>query len=282
MAKSKTRQILAMKALLLAFFIVLTIFFLGPLVWVLSLSFKSVPELFEVPPRLLPDQFSLANYTQVLWQQNIIMYIRNSFLFVGGTIIGCMLLIIPGAYGFSRFNFKGKNGMLFGVLIFQMISPLIIAIPLYMFFSSLGLLNNYWATVLVYIALNIPFAGWTLKGYMDTIPYTIDEAGIIDGCSRLQVLIKLLIPLIMPGIVSVVILIFVRSWAQYIVPYILLNRPNMFPISVGLVNLQSTGDTISTHLLAAGCIIGILPTVLIFVFLQRFIVSALTAGAVKE
>ena len=227
MAKSKTRQILAMKALLLAFFIVLTIFFLGPLVWVLSLSFKSVPELFEVPPRLLPDQFSLANYTQVLWQQNIFMYIRNSFL-------------------------------------------------------SLGLLNNYWATVLVYIALNIPFAGWTLKGYMDTIPYTIDEAGIIDGCSRLQVLIKLLIPLIMPGIVSVVILIFVRSWAQYIVPYILLNRPNMFPISVGLVNLQSTGDTISTHLLAAGCIIGILPTVLIFVFLQRFIVSALTAGAVKE
>ena len=271
-----------MKILLAVIFIILTVFFLGPLIWVLSLSFKTVPEILEVPPRLFPRSFSLENYKQVLWQQNIFMYIKNSFLYVAGTIIGCMILVIPGAYGFSRFRFKGKNTMLFSVLIFQMISPLIIAIPLYTYFNKLGLLNNYWSTTLVYIALSIPFACWALKGYMDTIPYSIDEAGIIDGCSKVQVLVLLLLPLIVPGMVSVIILIFVRSWSQYIVPYILLNRTSMFPISVGLVNLQSTGNTISTHLLAAGCILGILPTLIIFIVFQRFIVSALTAGAVKE
>ena len=117
---------------------------------------------------------------------------------------------------------------------------------------------------------------------MDTIPLSIDEAGTIDGCTKMQVLVKLLLPLIGPGIVSVIILIFVRAWSQFIIPYILLSDQKLFAISVGLVNLQSTGETISTHFLAAGCVIGILPTLLVFIALQRFIVSALTAGAVKE
>jgi multiple sugar transport system permease protein len=277
----KSQKITASIGLYICFFLIVT-FFLGPLLWVLSLSFKTVPELFYAPPKLLPEHFSFKNYSQVLWREDIFIYLKNSFLIESGTIIGTLLLIIPAAYALSRIPFKGKHGMLFGILIFQMISPLVIVIPLYRYFSKLGLLNNYWSMVFVYVALNIPFSCWALKAYLDTIPMSIDEAGIIDGCSKVQVLLKLLLPLIMPGIVSVIILIFVRSWSQFIVPFILLNSNRMFPISVGLVNLQSTGDTISTHLLAAGCIIGILPTVLIFVLLQRFIVSALTSGAVKE
>ncbi len=279
---SKKQQILLTKIGIYILFAVIVVFFLFPLLWVLSLSFKTMPELFEVPPRLIPHGLAIENYKQVLWMSDVITYLKNSIVVVFWTIVITLLLIIPGAYGLSRFHFKGAKTLQFGILIFQMISPLIISIPLYRMFSKLKLLNNYPSLVIVYVALAIPFACWSLKGYLDTIPYSLDEAGIIDGCNRMQVLLLILLPLIVPGIVSVVILIFVRSWAQFIVPFILLSDSRKFTISVGLVNLQSTGETVTTHLLAAGCIIGILPTVVVFVALQRFIVSALTAGAVKE
>jgi multiple sugar transport system permease protein len=134
---------------------------------------------------------------------------------------------------------------------------------------------------MVYIVLALPFATWTIKGYMDTIPISLDEAGLIDGCSRLQVLMVIIMPVIVPGLVSVIILVFVRSWSQFIIPFILLGNSRMFPIAVGLVNLQSSADAITNHYLAAACIVGVIPTMIIFVILQRFIVSSMTAGAVK-
>jgi multiple sugar transport system permease protein len=261
------------------FFIVL--FFLGPILWVLSLSFKTVPELFYVPPKLLPETLSLGNYQFILAKADIFTYLLNSTRIVAGTIAGTLVLAIPGAFAFSRMKFRAKNFTLFALLVFQMISPLVIAIPLYKYFSRMGLLNNYWSMTLVYIVLSLPFATWSLKGYMDTIPVSMDEAGLIDGCSRPQVLAWIILPVIVPGIISVLILVFVRSWAQFIVPFILLKDSRKFPIAVGLVNLQSTSDSITTHYLAAACIIGIIPTILVFIILQRYIVSALTAGALK-
>ncbi|MCI6673778.1 MAG: carbohydrate ABC transporter permease [Spirochaetaceae bacterium] len=279
---SRTRQRRITATGLYLFYGIIILFFLFPLLWVLSLSFKTMPELFYVPPKILPEHFSFENYAQVLWRNNILRYLTNSFKLEVVTIVGTLLVIIPATFALSRFRFKGQHSIQFGILTFQMISPLVIAIPLYRYFSKMHLLNNFWALAFVYIALNIPFSCWSLKGYMDTIPLSIDEAGTIDGCTKMQVLVKLLLPLIGPGIVSVIILIFVRAWSQFIIPYILLSDQKLFPISVGLVNLQSTGETISTHFLAAGCVIGILPTLLVFIALQRFIVSALTAGAVKE
>jgi multiple sugar transport system permease protein len=262
-------------------YLFITIFFLGPVLWVLSLSFKTVPELFYVPPKIFPETISLYNYSFILVKADIFAYLINSTKVVGGTILGTLLLAIPAAFAFSRLNFKGKHFSQFVLLVFQMISPLVIAIPLYKYFSRMGLLNNYWSMTLVYIVLSLPFATWSLKGYMDTIPISLDEAGTIDGCSRLQVLTWLILPVIVPGILSVLILVFVRSWAQFIIPFILLSDSRKFPISVGLVNLQSSSDAITTHYLAAACIIGIIPTIIVFIILQRYIVSALTAGALK-
>ncbi len=262
-------------------FVLITMFFLGPLLWVLSLSFKTVDELFYVPPKLFPETFSFENYRQALWQADIITYLFNSIRIVVGTIIGIAIVTIPAGYGFSRIKFKGSKVIQFLVLIFQMISPLIISIPLYRYFSKLNLLNNWTTLTLIYIAIALPFATWTLKGYFDTIPISIDEAGTIDGCSRWKVLTEILMPLIIPGFVSVIVIVFVTSWSQFIVPFIMISDSRMFPISVGLVNLQSSSDTISTQLLAAACVIGIIPTIIVFIILQRYIVSALTAGAVK-
>jgi multiple sugar transport system permease protein len=279
MLRSKYTKIA--KAGLYAAYFFIILFFLGPLLWVLSLSFKTVPELFYIPPRLLPEKLSLYNYRHILFSADIFSYVMNSVRIAAGTITGTLVIAIPAAFAFSRIAFRRKTFFSFILLVFQMISPLVIAIPLYKYFSRMGLLNNYWSMTSVYIALALPFAVWTLKGYMDTIPLSLDEAGTIDGCSRIQILFRIILPVIVPGIVSVLILVFVRSWAQFIVPFILLNDSRKFPISVGLVNLQSTSDSITTHYLAAACIIGIIPTIIVFIVLQRYIVSALTAGALK-
>ena len=275
--KGKMKQ----KIGLYIFYLIICIFFLFPLLWLLSLSFKTVPELFENPPQLIPNSFSLDNYKHVMWTTNMFRYLKNSLIYCGFTIVGAMLLSVPAAYAFSRFRFRGKRTLMFAVLFFQMISPLIVVIPGYRYFSSMGWLNNFWALIAVYIALTLPFSTWSLKGYVDTIPIELDESAFIDGCGRIKTLIKIVAPLIVPGVVSVVILVFVRTWSQFIVPYILLNDQEMFPISVALVNLQSTSDAITTHYLAAAGVIAILPTLLVFILLQKFIVSAMTAGAVK-
>lgn len=266
---------------LYVFYAIVCIFFLFPLLWLLSLSFKTVPELFATPPKLLPNSFNLDNYKYVFWSTDILSYLKDSLIIVAITIVGSMLISLPASYAFSRFRFKGKRAAMIAVLFFQMISPLIIVIPLYRYFSSLHLLNNYGSMILVYIAIALPFTTWSMKGYMDTVPKELDEAAAIDGCNRFQSMCVTVIPVVTPGIVSVVILEFVRSWAQFIVPYILLTDSSKFPISVGLVNLQSTADSVSTQYLAAAAIIGILPTIIVFIILQRFIVSAMTAGAVK-
>jgi multiple sugar transport system permease protein len=143
------------------------------------------------------------------------------------------------------------------------------------------LINNIFALIFVYLGLALPFGTWTMKGYFDTIPISIDEASAIDGASRLRTLVSVLMPLVVPGLISMIILVFVSSWSQFIVPFILLSDSRLFPISVGLVNMQSTADTVSTQLLSAASVISILPTIAIFTFFQKYIVSAMTAGAVK-
>lgn len=158
---------------------------------------------------------------------------KNSLLIVLATVIGTLLLCLPAAYAFSRFDYRGKKATMLAVLFFQMISPLIVVIPLYKYLSRLGLLNNYASLIFVYIAVALPFAVWSIKGYVDTVPKELDEAAAIDGCNRFQTMCMAILPLVVPGIVSVVILVVVKSWAQFIVPFILLNDSRMYPISVG-------------------------------------------------
>jgi multiple sugar transport system permease protein len=163
-----------------------------------------------------------------------------------------------------------------------MMSPLIVAIPLYNYLAKLGLLNNIWIIILVYIALRVPFTTWYLKGYFDTIPKELDEAAKVDGCSRMKTIWSVIIPVTIPGIISAVILNAMSAWSQFIIPFILMDKGNMLPLSVGIVNLQSSaGGGITTHYLAAACVVSVVPMVILYVIFQRFIVSALTAGSVK-
>jgi multiple sugar transport system permease protein len=266
---------------LYAAFALITLFFVFPVFWVLSMSLKSVPELFATPPIWFSSDPQWGNYAFVLQNTPIVGYLVNSGIIVFFTVLITLAVAVCAAYGFSRFRFRLKKPSLMAILVFQMISPVVIAIPLYRFFVELGLLNNYASLIAVYVAAFLPFTTWFLKGYFDTIPYELDEAAIVDGCTRPQLLWKVLLPVSSPGLVSAGILVGVLSWSQFVIPFILLDDRAMYPVSVGLVNLQDTADAITLHYLSAASIIAIGPVIVVFVLMQRYIVSALTAGAVK-
>lgn len=269
------------RAVLYLAYAVIVVFFLFPIFWVLSMSLKTVPQLFATPPVWFPLDPQFENFTYVITNTPVVRYLLNSAFIVLLTVFFTLLIATLAAYGFSRFHFPYKKPALLAVLVFQMVSPVIIAIPMYRLFAGLGLLNSYVTLIMVYVAIVLPFTTWFLKGYFDTIPYEIDEAAIVDGATRWQVVARILVPICAPGIATAGILAFVLSWSQFVVPFILLDDRNLYPISVGIVNLQSTSDAITLHYLSAASIVAIAPVVIVFVLLQRYIVGALTSGAIK-
>jgi multiple sugar transport system permease protein len=255
--------------------------FAFPLLWVLSLSLKSGPETLQSPPTLLPQDPQWGNYGAVLDTTPIGRYLLNSLFLVVVTVLGALLVAVPAAYGLSRFVFPGRRAYSRGVLAAQLISPLIIVVPLYRLFVGLNLVDSYVGLVLILVAIIAPFLTWFLKTYIDTVPTELDEAALIDGCSRFRAAVSVIVPAIRPGLASAAVLGGVTTWSQFAVPFILLDSRELFPVSVGVVNLQQTAGEITTQYLAAGSILAVAPVILLFVILQRHIVGALTAGAVK-
>ena len=219
-------------------FLVALVFFGGPLLWVLSLSIRTQPEVFITSLSLIPENPTLENYGEVLISAQFSVFLINSLkLSVAGSI-GAMLVAAPAAYAFSRLDFRGNSALLIGVLALQMISPLVIAIPLYRYFARLNVLDSHFSTAMVYIAILVPLATWMLKGFFDGIPRALDDAAMVDGCTRFGAFRRVILPLILPGLTSVFVLMAILAWGEFVIPYILLSEPSLLPISVGILNFQ--------------------------------------------
>lgn len=258
-----------------------TLVFVFPLLWVLSISLKSPAELFTSPPRLLPSTPLWSNYTTVLQQSPILTNLANSAIITAGTMVLSVGLATVSAYVLTRMTFRGN--VLFQRLMLgcQMISPVILMVALYPVFVRFQLLNSFGSLILVYVAVTMPFLTWFLRGFMETIPKELDEAAMVDGCTRLRTFVRIIVPTARSGIASAAVLVAVMSWSQFVIPFIMLDNSEMFPISVGVLNLQSTGGATTLQYVAAGSVISIVPVVLVFVLFQRWILGALTEGAVK-
>ncbi|GAK13235.1 carbohydrate ABC transporter permease [Geomicrobium sp. JCM 19039] len=178
---------------LYACFIVITLFFLFPLLWTVSLSLKDSQSLFTVPPELIPSAWAFENYVHVIQNNNIFQYIANSGIIVFFTVIVTLLVAIPAAFALSRITFGYKRPLMITILMTQMISAVVISIPLYRILANYELLNQYWVLILVYVAVVLPLATWILKGHFDTLPPALDEAAIIDGCTRSQLISKIIV-----------------------------------------------------------------------------------------
>jgi multiple sugar transport system permease protein len=257
------------------------LFFGIPLLWILSLSLRTQEDILVTTVNPVPDSPTLGNYGEVLSSAQFPRFLFNSALLSAMGSLGAMLVAAPAAYAFSRMVFRGRKALLVGVLALQMISPLVLAFPLYRYFASLGLLDSIPVTGLVYIAILMPLATWMLKGFFDGIPTELDDAAMIDGATRWSAFRRVVLPVALPSLTAVFVIAALLAWAEFVVPFILLSDPSNLPISVGILNFQGNYATNSTGILAAGSVLAIAPAILLFVVLQRYIVGAFVAGALK-
>ena len=256
-------------------------FFAMPFVWLLSLALRTPAEVFLGAARLIPREPTLANFAQVLGDAAFARHLWNGVVLSASGAAGAVLVAIPAAYACSRLRFRAKRAVLLGVLAVQMVSPLVILIPFYRWMDRLGLIDSQAAVIAVYAATATPLCVWVLKAAFDAIPLELEEAAAIDGCTRLGVLARVTLPLAAPGLASAFVLAMVASWAQFLVPYLLLERAASWPISVAIFNYAGATSASTTQLLAAACLVAVLPAVAVFAALQRVIVRSLVAGAVK-
>lgn len=265
----------------LTLYALLVLLVMLPLSWALFGSFKPQSEIFAYPPSFLPKEFSLQAYVDILTRTRIPDFLINSIVVTLATTLLVLIFASVAAYGFSRWTFKGKNFVMVGLLVCQLIPSGVTIIPYYLMMNQLNLLNTHAGLILVFTATHIPFAMWIIKGQFDAVPVSLDEAAIIDGASRFRVLWTVVVPVSMPGIGAAACLTFITVWAEFLVPMVLANSPETTLVSVGLYNLFGKDSTTFYNQLFAAAVLATTPVIIAYLVAQEQFISGLTGGAEK-
>jgi multiple sugar transport system permease protein len=252
-----------------------------PLYWMLVTSLKTQVEIFTIPTPLWPRDLTFESYArQVSASSDTLQGFRNSLIIALGAAAISTALAIPASYGLARFRFKARKPFILIFLITQMLPSTLVLTSLYIMMSRMNLLNTYWAPILGDATLGIPFSVIILRTYFISIPKELDEAAKIDGCTALGAFVRVMLPIAKPGITVAVVFSFVYAWGDLIYGLTFIVNPVMRPITSSIYNYVQQYQTLWNSTMAFG-IIAIFPVVLIFIFMQRYIVSGLTNGAVK-
>ena len=258
-------------------------FILLPFVEMFYASLRPLDHLFRSPYQFYSDDLSFWAYRE-MWNTVPMLgrYIFNSFFLASCVAILTLIFVIPAAYAYARFKFPAKNMSLYILLAINMFSGAVILIPLYKLLRTLGLLNSYQSMIIPGVAFLIPTAIWLLKSYFEKIPIDLEEAAFVDGASRVQILRHIIAPLSTPGLVVVGIYAFIGAYAQQFLFAITFNQKKEYmPIPTGLYEFIGY-QSVKWNEMMAAALVGMLPVLLLFVFLQKYIVEGLTAGAVKN
>jgi multiple sugar transport system permease protein len=254
--------------------------FLVPQLWLASISLKPKAAVYEYPPRWISPGASLANYAFVLGGTQVPWYLWNSAKVAALATLLALAGGVPAAFVLSRERFRGR-AMLLGVLLaLQMVSPIVLLVPIYRMIAGARLIDTHAGLVLVYAAVQLPFTAWVLKNFFDALPASLFEAAALDGASRARTFFTVALPLIAPGLAATAIFNLAFYWSEFALALVLLDSQSRFTIPVGLFSFQSGYET-EWHLVAAASFLGLVPVMATFVFLQRFFMAGLTAGAVK-
>ena len=269
------------RALVLFFFFLLVAL---PIYWMFITSIKTNQEIINTQVvTYFPRTVTLDNYRQLFSLLHYDTFLKNSVKLSVSTAIIVTILSIFGGYGLARFRFRGKGAMLAFILITQMIPSILVIIPLYNTFSRAGFLANcpHFALFIYYVIANIPFCCITMRSFFERIPYSLEEAAMVDGCSRIKCILQIVLPIMFPGIVAVFTFAFIGAWNELIAGIMFTSQPSQLTIPVGLKGLIGKNN-VQWGAMMAGGILALLPTAVMFIFVQRYIVDGLTAGAVKE
>lgn len=255
---------------------------LAPFVFLLIISFKSRLDVLEVPPSLDFSRAQISdNYSQVINDKGFLTFIKNSIIVTGASTLVALGLGVPAGYAFSRLTFRASGHWASTILSFRFMPPVAVAIPIYLMIRDLGLLNSYVGLILPYVAFSLPLVVWIMIGFFDEIPREIDDAALVDGCSRASALFRVLLPLARPGMMVAATFGVIFIWNEFLVGLYIVNSSSRETIPIAASALLTVESPIDWNLAAATGILTVIPVLLFSLFVQRYIVRGITAGAVR-
>lgn len=270
----------------IGFFLTITVF---PMVVMVALSFKPIAALMRSPGNILPtpQQFSTDTYTQILTSRadggyGFARFIQNSAFIAGVTVIGVLVLGVLAAYAATRLRYRGSTTINTAIILIYLFPPLVFAVPLFVFFTRLGMRPSFFAVIIIYFAYTLPLGLYMLRNYFRSIPVELEDAARVDGASRLQVIRHVVAPLAAPAIATVGIYVFIAAWDEFLFALLfLVEDTDSWTVALGINQLEAVGGTPATVLMA-GCVVITVPVIIVFSFAQRFLTEGLTTGGVKS
>ncbi len=277
MGKRKKTYLRILTHLVLIVFAIIAVY---PVLQVVTISLRPADKLLSTSLEIIPANATLRSYVNLFTRQPFLLWVRNSALVsLTVTLTGVILAAMAG-YAFSRFSFVGKKAGLLSLLLTQMFPATMLLLPMYIMLIYLGLINTYWGIIITYTATALPFCIWTMKGYYDTIPTSLEEAARIDGCNQFDAFYKIILPLAAPALVITGLFSFMTAWSEYIVAAQILQDSDLWTLPLGLKSFEANMST-EWGLYGAASLIVMIPVVVLFLILSRWLVSGLTLGSVK-
>ena len=261
--------------------ILFIVFLLFPLLWVLASSLKTTQEIYSGSPTIFPQQISLDHYRSVINGQLIFQSMWNSIIVGVISTILVVIISVPSAYAMVRYKSIVNNGILGWILVSQIFPVILIMIPLYMILRNLGLTDSLTGLTLIYVVWSLPFVLWMMHGYVKSIPFELEEAAVLDGASRSQVIFKVLMPLLLPAIGASALFSFISAWNEFFFALVLLKSPELGTLQVELARYTGMEGQARTGPLAAASVIATIPSVLLFIFMRKWLTTGLVSGALK-
>ena len=274
------KQKKSVKILSRVFIILCVIVSMAPLYWMVNTSLKPQAEIYSAPPSLFPQNLTTESYTYLLTETNFLSGVKNSLIIAIVVSLFSIVIAYPAAYAIARLKFKGKKLFSKSILMTYLLPTSVLYIPLYILVSQVGLTDNILGLLLIYPTFTLPYVAWVLIPHIQSIPYDLDEAAIVDGCSRFRVMYQIIFPLALPGIVSTTIFAFAMCWGEYMYALVNITSESMmtFPLVIsGLI----FGDMYPWGQLMAGAILACVPIVIIYMLASSSLVGGKTAGGVK-
>ena len=280
MALSMTMQRRAVKGVGNIWLLLMLLWTAIPFYWMVATSLKHEREIYGFDATLIPQQPTLANYVTILYDTPYLLFLRNSIIVAVGSTILSMIIACLGSYAIARLNFPGRAFLARGLVFTYLVPTSLLFIPMFAMMSALRLTDSLHGLTIAYLGFDVPFCTWLLMGYFRSIPVELEEAGLVDGCNRVGVLLRIVLPLALPALVVVTFFSFTHAWNEFLYAHVFTSSDRVRTITTGLANFM-TEDVFFWGPLMASTVISALPPVLMFLVLQRWVVQGLTLGGVK-
>ncbi|MGD2127162.1 MAG: carbohydrate ABC transporter permease [Desulfobacteraceae bacterium] len=269
------------KTIFWIFLVAVCAYCLVPFAWMLSTSLKTEAEAFRIPPTWIPLEPTTDSYIGIWVRKNFGIYFFNSTVISLATAVLSTFFGALAGYGFSRFFFKGRRFLIGFFLSTQMLPGVLLVGPYFKILSKVGLYDTRSGLIIAFLTICLPFSTWMMKGFIDKVPDELDQSAMVDGCSRIGIFFRIILPVIAPGMVATILFAFLLAWGDLLWALCLTSSEPMITVTLGIA--RTVGEfRIIWPMLMAGSLVGGMPAIILYIFLQRLLVQGLTAGAVKE